>query len=84
MNKQMCHPVILCNDSTRAEYFNSFVQLLSYQSEVKELRAIEEAFVPLLKLRFDGIEIDMTFARMNRYELSHVASDLVCYMWPAL
>ena len=52
--------------SDRAEYFNSFVQLLSYQSEVKDLRAIEEAFVPLLKLRFDGIEIDMTFARMNR------------------
>ena len=73
-------PLILSNGSTRAEYFNSFVQLLSYQSEVKELRAIEEAFVPLLKLRFDGIEIDMTFARMNRYELSHVASDQVCYM----
>ena len=52
--------------SYRAEYFNSFVQFLSYQSEVKDLRAIEEAFVPLLKLRFDGIEIDMTFARMNR------------------
>ena len=50
----------------RAEYFNSFVQFLSYQSEVKDLRSIEEAFVPLLKLRFDGIEIDMTFARMNR------------------
>ena len=35
------------------------MQLLSYQSEVKDLRAIEEAFVPLLKLRFDDIEIDM-------------------------
>ena len=69
--------LLLLSSINRAEYFNSFVQLLSYQSEVKDLRAIEEAFVPLLKLRFDGIEIDMTFARMNRYCDSCVTSDQV-------
>ena len=36
------------------------------QSEVKELQPIEEAFVPLLKMRYNGVKIDMTFARMSR------------------
>lgn len=54
----------------RNEYFSSFLSLLSYQSEVSELRAIEEAYVPVLKMRFDGIEIDMTFAKLNVAEVS--------------
>ncbi len=42
---------------------------MSYQPEVTDLRAIEEAFVPVLKMRFDGIEIDMTFARLDMPEV---------------
>ena len=34
-----------------------------------ELRAIEEAFVPVIKFRYNGIEIDMTFSRLNMNEL---------------
>ena len=29
-----------------------------------DLRSIEQAFVPLIKLKFDGIELDMLFARL--------------------
>ncbi len=54
---------------TRQEYFTSFYSLLSYQNEVRELRAIEDCFVPVLKMKYDGIEIDMTFARVNKPEL---------------
>lgn len=48
----------------RTDFFTSFYELLREQSDIKELRAIEEAFVPVIKMIFDGIEIDLTFARL--------------------
>jgi len=54
---------------TRAEYFKSFYNLLSIQEGITELRAIERAFVPVIKFRFNGIEIDMTFTRLNKPEV---------------
>jgi len=65
---------------TRAEYFSSFFSLLSYQAEVTDLRSIEEAYVPVLKMRFSGIEIDMTFARLNMPEVTRTSRnrELVC------
>ncbi|XP_046713702.1 poly(A) polymerase beta-like isoform X2 [Silurus meridionalis] len=48
----------------RTEFFTSFYEMLKEQEEVKDLRAVEEAFVPAIKLCFDGIEIDILFARL--------------------
>ncbi|XP_077521971.1 poly(A) polymerase hiiragi isoform X5 [Amblyomma americanum] len=48
----------------RSDFFSSFVELLRQQEEVKDLRAVEEAFVPVIKMTFDGIELDMLFARL--------------------
>lgn len=41
----------------RNDFFTSFADLLKKQSEVKKLMVIEEAFVPVIKTEFDGIEV---------------------------
>ncbi|XP_021947220.1 poly(A) polymerase type 3 isoform X2 [Folsomia candida] len=53
----------------RTDYFTSFFELLKQQSEVSDLRAVEEAFVPVIKMSFDNIEIDMLFARLASKEV---------------
>ncbi|XP_057672634.1 poly(A) polymerase type 3 [Diorhabda carinulata] len=53
----------------RSDFFTSFYQLLKEQPEVTDLRAVEEAYVPVIKMNFDGIEIDMLFAQLLLKEI---------------
>ncbi|KAM6432582.1 poly(A) polymerase gamma-like [Rhynochetos jubatus] len=48
----------------RGDFFQSFVEKLQQQEKIKHLRAVEDAYVPVLKFQFDGIEIDLVFARL--------------------
>jgi len=54
----------------REDYFDSFYILLQQQPEVAELRAVADAFVPVIKMVYDGIDIDMTFARLALKEVT--------------
>jgi poly(A) polymerase len=48
----------------RGDFFSSFYDILQNHVDVKELRKVEEAYSPVIKLVFDGIEMDILFARM--------------------
>ncbi|XP_033625951.1 poly(A) polymerase beta-like [Asterias rubens] len=48
----------------RTDFFTSFQEILRGMPEVKDLRAVEEAFVPVIKMVFDEIEMDVLFARL--------------------
>ncbi|XP_029281721.1 poly(A) polymerase type 3-like [Cottoperca gobio] len=50
----------------RKDFSHSFADKLKAQKEVKDLRVIENAFVPVVKLSYDGLEIDLVFALLPR------------------
>lgn len=54
---------------SRTDYFTTFYELLKQQPEVRDLHAVEEAFVPVIKMKFDNIEIDLLFAQLLLKEI---------------
>ncbi|KAJ2724304.1 polynucleotide adenylyltransferase [Coemansia sp. Benny D115] len=51
---------------TRADFFEIMVDLLKASSEVTELTAVPDAFVPVIKMKFGGVDIDLTFASLQQ------------------
>uniref|UniRef100_I3IXK7 Poly(A) polymerase n=1 Tax=Oreochromis niloticus TaxID=8128 RepID=I3IXK7_ORENI len=50
----------------RKAFFTSFFAKLKAQKEVKDIQAIEEAYVPVITLSWEGIQIDLVFALLSR------------------
>ncbi|XP_015364234.1 PREDICTED: poly(A) polymerase type 3 [Diuraphis noxia] len=67
--------VIVPRHITRADYFATFYNKLKENPSINNVRAVEEAFVPVIKMIIQGIEIDMLFARLALKEV-HEDTDL--------
>jgi poly(A) polymerase len=48
----------------RKDFFTLFAELLKEMESVEYVRAVEEAFVPVVKTKIEGIELDILFARL--------------------
>ncbi|VDN54789.1 unnamed protein product [Dracunculus medinensis] len=48
----------------RSDFFSSFYDLLKQDRKTRNLRAIQNAYVPVIKLNYSGIEMDILFARL--------------------
>lgn len=53
----------------RTDFFTSFKEMLNQDPNVTELHAVEEAFVPVMKLKYSGVELDILFARLALREV---------------
>ena len=50
---------------TREDFFSGLLPILERDSNVSELSGVPDAVVPIIKMKFKGIEVDLTFARLN-------------------
>ncbi|KAG7196151.1 polynucleotide adenylyltransferase [Scheffersomyces spartinae] len=50
---------------TREDFFDVFEKLLRQRPELEEIQTVPDAFVPIIKMVFDGISIDLICARVN-------------------
>lgn len=50
---------------TRADFFTHFHEALLQDPNIQGVTKVEEAFVPIIKFRFQEIPIDLVFARLN-------------------
>ena len=68
--------VVAPKHCTREDFFEHFPTILRSMSKpdsLTELKAVSDAYVPIIKFDFDGISIDLLFGRL---QLQTVASDL--------
>lgn len=57
--------VVVPKHVSRENFFDVFEQLLRKRPEVEELAAVPDAYVPIIKIKFSGISIDLIFARLD-------------------
>lgn len=65
--------VVVPKHVTRNEFFDVFADLLRQRPELEELTNVPDAFVPIIKIEFSGISIDLIFAKLD---ITRVPRDL--------
>lgn len=56
--------VVTANTVSRESFFTSLVTALRAQPLATKVQAVPDAFTPIIKLCFDGIDVDLLFARL--------------------
>ena len=57
-------------------FFGMLAPKLKEIPGIKALTEVKEAFVPVIKMEFDGVEIDLLFARVDRKKIDSEIGDL--------
>lgn len=56
--------VVVPKHVTREDFFNVLEKMLRQRAEVAELAPVPDAFVPIIKFKWDSISIDLIFGRL--------------------
>jgi poly(A) polymerase len=64
----------------RVSFFNDFKDKLTAHPRIVDVAAVPDAYVPVLKCKFDGIEMDIVYAHLQHLQVcsSVVTSDHEC------
>lgn len=65
--------VVVPKHVTRQDFFEVFAELLKKRPELEEMTSVPDAFVPIIKIEFAGISIDLICGRLD---VSKVPRDL--------
>lgn len=57
--------VVVPKHVTRDDFFSVFADIIRKRPELEEIACVPDAYVPIIKLEFDGISIDLIMARLN-------------------
>ncbi|ODV65276.1 Poly(A) polymerase PAPalpha [Hyphopichia burtonii NRRL Y-1933] len=57
--------VVVPKHVSRDDFFTVFEEIIRERPELEEITSVPDAFVPIIKLEFAGISIDLIFARLN-------------------
>ncbi|WPK27781.1 hypothetical protein PUMCH_005181 [Australozyma saopauloensis] len=57
--------VVVPKHVSRDDFFDVFEKILRKRPELEEIAAVTDAFVPIIKVVFSGISIDVIFAKLN-------------------
>ncbi|OBA22189.1 putative polynucleotide adenylyltransferase [Metschnikowia bicuspidata var. bicuspidata NRRL YB-4993] len=57
--------VVVPKHVTREDFFEVFEGILRKRPELEEITSVPDAFVPIIKMEFAGISIDLIFAKLN-------------------
>ena len=57
--------VVVPKHVTRDDFFTVFEQIIRKRPELEEITSVPDAFMPIIKIEFDGISIDLIIATVN-------------------